>query len=195
MGDRPDVIKYRVAKASDVQFIIRTWIDSYKGAHGAGILSIPEWSVPCECGRPIRYDFGAVMEVTLARLLQRPGLTTWVAYDPYARPPNDLYGYLVVEQGANVPSYVPGGPDGGYQLKIESATEPLVHFVFVKSHVRGHGVARALFKAAGVDSQQPFLYTCKTSNVSKLEKAGVMPRARWFPLSARFPKEKREKSP
>jgi hypothetical protein len=70
-----------------------------------------------------------------------------------------------------------------------------VHFVFVKSHVRGHGVARALFKVAGIDAQQPFLYTCKTSNVSKLEKAGVMPRARWFPLSARFPKEKRAKSP
>lgn len=186
------IIKYRQAAASDVQFIIRTWIDSYKGAHGAGILSIPELAVPCDCGKPIRYDFAAVMEVTLAHLLQRPGLTTWVAYHPRERPPHDLYGYLVSETEPNVPTYV-RGPDGEFRLDVKTSADPLVHFVFVKRTFREMGVARALFQVAGIDPRAPYLYTCKTSNVSKLEKAGVMPYARWFPLSARF--TKREKTP
>lgn len=186
-----DVIKYRQAGAADVQFIIKTWIDSYKGSHGAGILSIPELAMPCECGKPIRYDFEAVMEVTLAHLLQRPGLTAWVAYKPRERPPHDLYGYLVSETEPNVPTYV-RGTGGEYVLQVDSSTEPLVHFIFIKRTFRGFGIARALFTVAGIDPSKPFLYTCKTPNVSKLEKAGLIPSARWFPLSARF--NKREKS-
>jgi len=197
MGSQ-DIIKYRPARADDVQFIIRTWIDSYKGAHGAGILSIPELAVPCACGRPIRYDFGAVMEVTLATILQRPGVTTWTAHNPRERAPHDLYGYLVSETDPNVPTWVPNGTDElgkpVYKLEIATSDQPLVHFVFVKNAYRMLGIARALFVAAGIDPAAPYLYTCKTSNVSKLERAGVMPRARWFPLSARFPKDKREKS-
>jgi hypothetical protein len=189
MGSARDIIKYRRAEASDVQFVIKTWVESYKGAHGAGILSIPEFAVPCECGKPIRYDFAAVMEVTLAKLLQRPGLTTWVAHNPREKPPHDLYGYLVSETGANVPSYV-RGRDGDFALKVAEADEPLVHFVFVKRAYRTLGIARALFHVAGVDATKPFLYTCKTSNVSKLEQAGKIPTgSRWFPLSARFDKK------
>lgn len=187
-----DIIKYRPARADDVQFIIRTWIDSFKGAHGAGLLSIPEFIVPCKCGEPIRYDFSAVMEVTLAQLLQRPGLTTWMAYNPRERAPHDLYGYLVNEVGANIPTYVRdssaayGRPE--YRLQIETSPDPLVHFCFVKQTYRRLGIARQLFQVAGVDPTKPWLYSCKTANVSKLEKAGVMGAARWFPLSARFPK-------
>lgn len=185
-----DVIRYRPAAAQDIQFIIRTWIDSYKGAHGAGILRIDELTVPCECGRPIRYDFSAVMEVTLASLLQRPGLTTWVAYHPHERPPNDLYGYLVSETGANMPSYVRGS-DGESHLEVATAELPLIHYIFVKRYARGRGIARALCARAGVDPDQPYLYTCKTSNLSRLEKRGKLPRdSRWFPLSVRFEKGK-----
>lgn len=197
-----DIIKYRLARADDVQFIIRTWIDSYKGAHGAGMLQIPEFALPleCDCGRvhPIRYDFSAVMEVTLAQVLQRPGVTTWAAHNPRERAPHDLYGYLVWEKDPNVPSWAPSGKyeDGKpvYKLEVVTSDLPLVHFCFVKQTYRHLGLARALFKVAGLDPTAPYLYSCKTSNVSKLEKAGVMPRARWFPLSARFPKDKREKS-
>jgi hypothetical protein len=189
---RTEIIQYRQAVASDVQFIIRTWIDSFKGSHGAGILSIHELAVPCSCGKPIRYDFGAVMEVTLANLLQRPGLTTWVAHNPRERPPHDLYGYLVSETEPNVPTYVRGA-DGESVLKVETSPEPLVHFVFVKRIYREMGIARALFHRAGIDPRAPYLYTCKTPNVSKLEKAGVMPNARWFPLSARFTRREKTK--
>jgi len=191
-----DIIRYRPAVASDVQFIIRTWIQSYKGAHGAGILSIDEFEVPCECGRPVRYDFSAVMEVTLARLLQRPGLTTWVAHNPRERPPHDLYGYLVSETGANLPRYVFGGEEQP-RLEVKYATEPMVHFVFVKHLYRKMGIARALFQVAGIDPAEPFLYTCKTSNLSKLEQAGKLSREKhsWFPLSVRFAKQPREKKP
>jgi GNAT superfamily N-acetyltransferase len=183
------IIEYRQAVASDVQFIIRSWIDSYKGAHGAGILSIPEFAIPCECGKPIRYDFSAVMEVTLAKLLTRPGLTTWVAHNPRERAPHDLYGYIVSETGANVPTYVPVG-DGDFKLVIERSSGPLVHFIFIKRDYRKIGIGRALFKAAGIDPAKPYLYTCRTANIAKLEKAGVVHRdARWFPLSARFDKD------
>lgn len=189
-----DIIRYRPARAEDIQFIIRSWIDSLKGAHGAGILQIPELVVPCECGRPIRYDFSAVHEVTLAALLQRPGLTAWMAYNPRERAPHDLYGFLVSETKPNIPTYVRGSFDVEtqrpvYELRIEYSDLPLVHFVFVKQTYRRLGIARQLFKVAGIDPAAPFLYTCKTANVSKLEKAGLMRQARWFPLSARFPKE------
>lgn len=182
-----DIIKYRPAEASDVQFIIRTWVDSYKSAHGAGILPIPEFAVPCECGKPIRYDFAAVMEPVLANLLQRPGLTTWVAHNPRERAPHDLYGYLVSETGANVPTWGPG-PDGRFTMRVTFTDEPLIHFIFVKQVYRGLGLARALLKVAGIDPREPFIYTCRTPNVSKLEKAGLIPNSRWFPLSSRFPK-------
>lgn len=187
------IIEYRKAGAGDVQFILKSWIDSFKGAHGAGILSIPEFVIPqaCKCGEniPVRYDFAAVMDVTLARLLQRPGCTAWVAHNPRERSPHDLYGFIVAETAPNVPTYIRGSDDS-FELKVEAGTDPLVHFVFVKRVYRRLGIARALFKVAGVDPQGAYLYTCKTSNVSKLEKAGVMPKARWFPLSARFPKTK-----
>jgi len=188
------IIEYRQARASDVQFVVRTWIDNYKSAHGAGILSIPEFSVPCDCGTAIRYDFSAVMEVTLARLLQRPGVTTWMAHNPRERAPHDLYGYLVSETGANMPSYQ-RGPDGESRMVIESSKDPLIHFVFVKQTYRKLGIARALLGKASIDPQKPFLYTCRTPNVSKLEKAGLIPESRWFPLSARFPKDQKAKTP
>jgi hypothetical protein len=185
-----DVIRFRLAAAQDIQFLIRTWIESFKAAHGAGILRIDQLTVPCECGRPIRYDFSAVMEVTLASLLQRPGVTTWMAYHPHEQPPNDLYGYLVSETGANVPSYV-RGEDGESRLEVATSELPLIHYVFVKRYARERGIARALFAAAGIDPDSAYLYTCKTSNLSRLEARGKIPRdSRWFPLSVRFAKGK-----
>ncbi len=180
-------IKFRKARSSDIVFIIRSWCDSFKTAHGAGILSIDEWSIPCQCGKDIRYDYSFVMEATLARLLQRSGVSAWVAYDPDGKAPYDLYGYLISENDANVPSYQWQGQDD-FKLVVEKSQYPLVHYVFVKKAYRKNGIAAGLFTVAGIDPGAPYLYTCKTPTVSKLEQAGKMPHSRWFPLSARFSK-------
>lgn len=183
------IIKYRQAVASDVQFIVRSWLDSYRSAHGAGILSNDPLDVPCACGEPVSYDYDAVMEVTLAKLLQRPGLSAWVAHNPSERPPHDLYGYLVSERGANVPSYVNG------TLRVRHTNEPLIHYVYIKDGYRGFKIARALFKVSGIDPSQPFIYTCRTPTVAKLEVAGKLDKDihRWAPTSVRF--DKKEQKP
>jgi hypothetical protein len=184
-----DIIKYRLAVASDVQFIVRSWLDSYRSSHGAGILSSDPLEVPCACGAPIAYDYDAVMEVTLAKLLQRPGLSAWVAYNPCEKPPHDLYGYLVSEQGANVPSYANG------ILRVRASDEPLIHYVYIKDSCRGFKIARALFKVAGIDPSKPFIYTCRTPTIPKLEDAKKLDKRihRWAPTSVRF--DKKEQKP
>ena len=183
-------VVYRRAEPGDLDFVVKSWVSAYKTAHSAGILRVTTageepFSVPCaNCGAPVPHDFAAVMTHTLHAVLARPGVAVWVASNPRAAPPSDLHGWLVVETGANLPSYRPPN----YELVVTTATEPMVHFCFVKRAYRGFGVATALLKAAGVDPWGPLLYSCKTADVSALERAGKLPRAKWSPLSVRFTK-------
>lgn len=187
----PDFV-YRLAEPDDLDFVIKSWVSSFKTAHAAGILRITTqdeqpFAVPCgNCGAPVPHDFTAVMTHTLRAVLKRPGVAVWVAANPEALPPNDLYGFLVVETGANLPSYRPPT----FELTVTTAKDPMLHFVFVKRSFRGFGFATGLLRAAGVDPEKPLLYSCKTADVSALEKAGKLPRARWSPLSVRFNKGK-----
>jgi hypothetical protein len=184
-------IVYRLAEPPDLDFVVKSWVSAFKTAHSAGILRVTApneepFSVPCaKCGTPMPHDFAAVMTHTLYAVLARPGVAVWVASNPRAAPPMDLHGYLVTETGANLPSYRPPN----YELVVTTATEPMVHFCFVKRAYRGFGLAAALFRAAGVDPAGPLLYSCKTADVSALERAGKLPRARWSPLSVRFTKQ------
>lgn len=184
-------VVYRLAEPPDLDFVVKSWISAFKTAHAAGILRVtapnePPFAAPCpSCGAPVPHDFASVMTPTLHGVLARRGVAVWVASNPRAAPPMDLHGYLVVETGANLPSYRP--PD--YELMVTTATEPMVHFCFVKRAYRGFGIARALLAAAGVDPAGPLLYSCKTADVSALERAGKLPRAKWSPLSVRFTKE------
>lgn len=182
---------YREMRDEDRVFVVKSWVSSFQSAHAAGVLSITPFGVPCRnCGVGVPYDFASVMTHTIEAILRRPGCRTWVAYSPGATPPSDLHGWVSVESGANLPSYRPPT----FALSVTTADDPLVHYCFVKRAFRNFGIARALLKAAGVDPEKPLLYSCKTADVSSLEKAGKLPRARWSPLSVRFEKTNKGKS-
>lgn len=185
-----DIIKYRTATAEDLRFVVDSWISSYASAHTAGMLSIDPLIIPCECGNPIDYSFGAVMEPTIKNILQRPGLLVWVAYDPRQEVPNEIYGYIVVETGANVPRYEQRGRDEVIK-HIDTSPDPFVHYVYVKSSCRHFGIASGLFKVAGIDPKSPFKYSCKTPSSTRIQSAGKIPRASWYPLSIRFSKTRK----
>ena len=176
----------RLATAKDIGFVVKTWLDSYRASHSAGLLSLSPHVESCEaCAGPVDYGYAAVMRRIVQRILARPGVSVWVAANPRALPPNDLHGWLVAEKEANVPVYRPPR----YQLEVQVSPDPLVHYVYVKKIYRELGLARALFQAAGVDPRKRFLYTCHTSLSVAVEKAGKVPRSEWAPMSARFTKE------
>jgi hypothetical protein len=158
----------RVATAGDRVYVLRAWSDSYRPSHSSGLLSLTPLHGTCEhCGHPVAYDYVAVMKVTLANILARNCVKIWVAKNPRASPPNDVHGFIIVEKDANIPKYEP--PD--YTLRVEHSLDPLVHFVYVKKLYRHLGMARALFKAAGVDPRGRFLYSCTTASSVSCDRA------------------------
>ncbi len=62
---------------------------------------------------------------------------------------------------------------------------PMVFFVYVKDQYRRAGIARDLFAALGVDPEADFEYACSTADSAMLR--SKIPRAKWWPLRARFP--------
>jgi hypothetical protein len=103
-------------------------------------------------------DWRDVMLPQIARVRSRPNTITMIAEEPDA-----LAGFIVAE-----PKNEP----------------PLVFYCYVKEAYRKSGIARGLFKAAGVDPNEHFVYACKTAVVSELTRK--MPRARFDPYAARF---------
>lgn len=171
---------------SDLTFVVKSWLSSYRTSKSNGLLSLEPLSVHCPtCHEAIGYDYESVMNYVIRRILARPGVQILLAANPRERPPLDLHGFVIVEEGANVPTYRPPR----YQLEVQTATVPLVHYVYVKKIYRGLGLARALFAKAGVDPQQRFLYTCSTPLSVQIEKAHKVPLAEWTPACVRFAKE------
>ena len=97
----------RAARPNDLRFVVKTWIDSYRGSKTSGILSLSPFELKCECGAPIHYDFEAVMTATIARILNNPDVQVIVAANPRAPENVDLHGYIVVEKDPQVPVYRP----------------------------------------------------------------------------------------
>lgn len=102
-------------------------------------------------------DWKIVMLPQIERVRSRPKTITMVAEEPDA-----LAGFICCE---------PGNP-------------ALVFYVYVKEQYRRAGVARGLFKSAGVDPDDRFIYACKTAVVTEL--ARKLPMARFDPYAARF---------
>lgn len=103
-------------------------------------------------------DWRDVMLPQISRVRNRPRAVTIVAEEPDA-----LAGFICAE-----PSNDP----------------PLVFYVYVKESYRKAGIARGLFKAAGVEPGDRFVYACKTPVISELVRK--IPRARFDPYAARF---------
>jgi hypothetical protein len=105
-----------------------------------------------------------VMWPEVERVLDRPGTETIVAYETTETDHvADLYGFICVDT---------------------SDEPPIVFYCYVKQPYRQSGVARSLFKAAGVDPDLHFVYACRTGMVARLR--GKIPCAKFNPLSARF---------
>lgn len=103
-----------------------------------------------------------VMEPEVRAVLARPLCTAWVAHNPGGEQGSDVYGWLALELGE--------GP-------------PLVFYVYVKHPYRRMGIAAGLLAHAGVDVTREWHYACRTAVCAKL----ALGRARWTPLTARFP--------
>lgn len=175
----------RPAEPGDVRFVVKSWLDSYRSSKSNGFLVNTPFSLPCSCGLAHHYDYATVMKATIERLIHQPDVHIIVATDPFALPPNDLFGFIVHEKDPQIAVY----PPPHYHRVLETSPLSLVHYIFVKKTFRGFGIARALFRAAGVDPLEPFLYTCSTPLSVEIEKARKIPRAKWEPSCARFEKE------
>lgn len=108
-------------------------------------------------------DWRDVMEPQARKLFARPGAEVLVAYMPGEEPPYDVYGWLAHETGH---------------------PWPVVVYCYVMKSYRGLGVARRLFAEAGISPQGSFRHATWLDR----ELAAKVPRARWSPLTVRFPR-------
>lgn len=171
--------RYRVAGEGDFTLVINSWVNSYRTAHTAGMIAMRDWKT--------------VMVPQVERVLARPGVVTWVACHPAGLPgETDLLGWIAVERGTSVPVKV--RDDAGHHSEEYGPLDcPLVHYVYVKEPYRKSGLARSLFRAAGVDPGRRFLFTCKTAVVTVIRKDPRRPERQdplaggiFAPLIARF---------
>lgn len=104
--------------------------------------------------------------------LDKPYVRTVVAYNPDAEPGiADLHGFIAAE------------PDAG---------PPIVLYVYVEQPMRRFGIARGLFKAAGIDPLKPFTYLCSTPILAPgRDLVRKVPLAKWKPIRARYSREAR----
>lgn len=131
-------------------------------SYSAGLVPIEDWFTS--------------MRPHFVKLLARPGMQTIVAYEK--DDPDFFYGLIAADPTEQRVSMKDGG------VKWWPA---LVLYVLVKQNFRKRGIARALFKAVGVDPEKPFLYAANTQQASRL--ASKVPQAKFNPLAVRFPKE------
>lgn len=82
-------IRTRTATTSDLDFVVATWLDSYRTAHAAGLIAMERWR--------------DVMAVELRDVLARPDCGTWIAHAPSGSPDSDAYGWLCAETGYAAP--------------------------------------------------------------------------------------------
>ena len=165
-------LSYRKAEAADAPLIVSSWVESYRTAHAAGMISMADWA--------------QVMTAQVLRVLARSGCEAWVAFHPGENDQrSDLYGWIAVESDVRIPARV--REDGKWIERMEPAGCALVHYCYVKQVYRRMGIARGLFRSAGVDLGNRFLYTCKTAIVSELIRS-TAPHAKWMPMIARYPK-------
>lgn len=164
-------LAYRLATKADLRLVVDSWVSSYRTAHAAGMIAMDDWR--------------AIMCSQVSKVIARPDVEVWVAYKPGELPPADLYGWIAVERGYDVPIAFKTG--SRWDRQLAKSDTPLVHYLYVIEGYRGCGLSRRLFAAAGVNPEKEFLYSCKTGFVTKL--ASKIPLAKWMPLIARYPKK------
>ncbi len=127
------MIAYRLASPADRAFIVSGWSCSYKESHSAGMIADERWA--------------PVMHVEINATLDRPDVSTIVAYDPDEAPGlADLFGFIVADPNI-----------------------PIVWYCYVKQAYRLLGIARGLYAAMGIDPMRPHYWVCKTADAARLK--------------------------
>lgn len=158
-------VAFRNARdAADVKFALESFLETQRTSYSAGLVPIEDW-----------FD---VMRPVYAKLMQREGMRTMIAYEEDDA--DFFYGCLIADPTEQA---IPG-KEGNVRY-----WPALVLHVFVKANFRRVGIARQLFAAVGIDPARPFLYSSNTVIASRL--ASKTPLASFNPLACRFPKEKR----
>lgn len=152
----------------DRQFVISGWSSSQRTSKTAGLISMVRWS--------------SIMHVEIGALIDRPEVTTIVAYQPgeyiaTLRGPRPFhYGFIAIAPPVETPR----------------GELPHVLYCYVKSGFRRarerfgleRGYASQLFAHVGIDPRAPFVYACSTGVVADL--VARVPLAEFNPLPARF---------
>lgn len=161
-------IRIRRMRPEDTAFVIDTWVETFRNTYAAGVV-------------PMKF-YQADYRKYVATLLADREPDVLIAYDAAAEVAGaELLGYLVFETSATFPA--------GRRMKTVG---PIVHYCYVKEYVRERGLARALFAAAKIDQHGDFVFTFKPTEHDRKPDAkkwkDTIPRARWNPLIARYPK-------
>lgn len=126
------------------------------------------WKRPDEIGLLAPAPWREAIFRSVEVLLARPGVRVLVAADADSVAGDaDIFGYLALYEAAGEPL-------------------PLVLFCYVKPGARRSGLARALFRRAGLDPAAPFPYACHTRCATELREAGKTPHATWRPELGRL---------
>lgn len=159
----------------DRAFIAATWSAYWRRPPEASCLSPTAWR-------------SAVWQ-SVPGILERNGMRALVAADADTTDGlADLFGWIVwkpraVECVMNKYTRRPM-----YNL-VDGGPMPLVFFVFVKAAYHRLGIARGLFRAAGIDARADFAYACHARAASDL--SNKIPNAEWCPKLGRLPAQER----
>lgn len=145
-------IAFREVEPSDLVFIEKTYLDSTRNSHAAGMGPKIPWD-PLHEGKG--HD---ERELPIWRaILRRPGVRGAVAHKPGEDPEcrADIYGYLLYEEG--------------YEEHKTGEALPYVVFLYIKSDYRKKlfRVEEQLFSFAGIDPTKTFHWGVKTPPIAR----------------------------
>jgi GNAT superfamily N-acetyltransferase len=163
-------LAHRIAEPTDAPLIADSWASSWSEADAAGTLPIDL--------------YWEVARKGVARHLERAGVEAIVAFHPGEDVGHELYGWLVIERGCYERRRV---RDGRVWVDRNVPMGVVVHYLYVKERYRRIGVARYLFRAAGIDLGSDFVFTHKTALGGQLARR-LAPHARWRPRLVRYRK-------
>lgn len=126
-------LSHRPMQPGDRAFVVKSWRDSFFAEHSSGPI--------------LDSCYDRAYQTTIDAILDARGTMVLMAAFEFEQPPNDLVGYLVVEERAHA-------HDNG---KVQCG-RPIVHYCYVKGPLPGggvgfrrKGVARSLMQAARID--------------------------------------------
>lgn len=162
-------VDFRPVEPSDLVFIEKSYLDSCRTSHSAGLAPVEAWD-PLHDGQGWQER-----ELPIWRaILRRPGVRGVVAHKPGEDPKSraDIYGYLLFEEG--------------YETHPDKVPMPYVLFLYIKSPYRKRSMRleERLFDAAGIDPTKPFHYAVKNPSISRNQ---LFKSDSHKPLHVRFP--------